>query len=555
MSRTLYLQLLLIISILTVSLSCKKNSGGMIPVTDTSLSFTVNDVYNGSLNYTGLGSKPVIKINLTEPVNSNSLSGAIKLTGPSATPIAFTATLQNGDKTILIVPQADLSTFTAYTLSVSAGLLSSSGGKLVNPVSINLTTGFSDTDKFPRITDDELLTLVQKQTFKYFYDFGHPVSGMARERNTSGNTVTSGGSGFGLMALVVGVERNFVNRADGLARVQKIVDFLKNKAVRFHGAYSHWIDGNTGAVIPFSSNDDGGDLVETSFLMEGLITARQYFNSNTTAESTLRNDITSIYNGVEWDWYRKNNSNTLYWHWSPNFNFDKNVQLRGWNEALVTYVLAASSPTHSIPKSVYDAGWANNGGMKNGSTFYGVQLPLGPANGGPLFFEHYSFLGINPIGLSDVYANYETQAKAHTLINYNYCVANPLKYYGYGENCWGLTASDIPSGYTASSPSNDVGVIAPTAALSSFPYMPTESMKALKFFYYKIGDKLWGEYGFYDAFSPNQNWFASSTLAIDQGPIIIMIENYRTQLLWKLFMSAPEVKTGMRNLGFNSPAL
>ncbi|TDO19717.1 glucoamylase family protein [Pedobacter duraquae] len=554
MIPTFFKRILIFLCLVTVFLSCKKGGDAKPAAVDTSLSFTVNELYNGSLSYTGLSGKPVVKVNLTEAVNSGSLS-SIKLTGPSAANIPLTTTLQNGDKTIIIIPQADLAPFTTYTLTVSAGLVTATGGKLVNPVNINLTTGYNDIDKFPRISDDELLTLVQKQTFKYFYDFGHPVSGLARERNTSGNTVTSGGSGFGVMALVVGVERNFISRADGIARMQKIVDFLKNKAVRFHGAYPHWIDGNTGAVIPFSSNDDGGDLVETAFLMEGLITARQYFNGTSAAENTLRNDITAIYNGVEWDWYRKNNSNTLYWHWSPNFNFDKNVALKGWNEGLVTYVLAAASNTHAIPKSVYDAGWASNGGMKSGSTFYGVQLPLGPANGGPLFFEHYSFLGINPNGLTDAYANYETQAKAHTQINYNYCVANPLKYYGYGENCWGLTASDIPNGYTASSPSNDVGVIAPTAALSSFPYTPTESMKALKFFYYKIGDKTWGDYGFYDAFSLSQNWFASSTLAIDQGPIIVMIENYRTQLLWKLFMSAPEVKTGMRSLGFSSPNL
>lgn len=409
-------------------------------------------------------------------------------------------------------------------------------------------------DKFPRISDEELLTLVQKQTFKYFYDFGHPVSGMARERNSSGNTVTSGGSGFGIMALITGVHRNFITRAEGLARMQKIVGFLKT-ADRFHGAYPHWIDGNTGKVIPFSAKDNGGDLVETSFLMQGLITARQYFSNADAAETSLRNDITALYNGVEWDWFRKDNGDVLYWHWSPDNNWEVNLPLRGWNEGLITYVLAAAAPTHSIPKSVYDEGWARNGTMKNGNTYYGVQLPLGPANGGPLFFSHYSFLGINPIGLTDAYANYETQNRAHTLINYNYCVANPKGYTGYGADCWGLTASDIPNGYTANSPTNDRGVITPTAALSSFPYTPDKSMQALHFFYYKLGDKLFKDYGFVDAFSLQEKWFASSTLAIDQGPIIVMIENHRSKLLWNLFMSAPEVKQGLLKLGFSSPNL
>ena len=231
------------------------------------------------------------------------------------------------------------------------------------------------------------------------------------------------------------------------------------------------------------------------------------------------------------------------------------MPVRGWNECLITYVLAASSQAYSIPRTVYDNGWAQNGAMQNNNTYYGLPLPLGPAYGGPLFFAHYSFLGINPNGLSDAYANYFTQNKNHTLINYNHCVTNPNANYGYSNLCWGLTASDIENDYTASSPTNDRGYIAPTAALSSFPYTPVESMNALKFFYYKLGDKIWGNDGFVDAFSLKNPWFASSTLAIDQGPIIVMIENYRSGLLWNLFTGAPEVKTGMRNLGFTAPYL
>ncbi|HRN55486.1 MAG TPA: glucoamylase family protein, partial [Agriterribacter sp.] len=184
---------------------------------------------------------------------------------------------------------------------------------------------------------------------------------------------------------------------------------------------------------------------------------------------------------------------------------------------------------------------------------YGYRLPLGPSLGGPLFFSQYSFLGINPNGLSDAYANYGTQTTNHSLINYAYCKANPRGRYGYSDSCWGLTASDIQDGYTASSPANDVGVIAPTAAISSLPYTPAESMKALKFFYYVLGDKLWKEYGFIDAFSLHDLWFANSFLAIDQGPQIVMIENYRSGLPWNLLMSCPEVKAGMTLLGFSGP--
>jgi hypothetical protein len=315
------------------------------------------------------------------------------------------------------------------------------------------------------------------------------------------------------------------------------------------------VNGSSGATIPFSSNDNGADLVETSYLMEGLITARQYFNTADPAETDLRNKINTLLNGVEWNWFRQNNQNVLYWHWSPDKAWIINAQVRGWNEALITYVMASSSLTDSIPKIVYDNGWASNGAIRNNNTYYTYLLPLGPSNGGPLFFEHYSFMGINPNALNDAYANYQTQTVNHTKINYEYCKANPRGWNGYSNLCWGLTASDIPTGYHANEPNNDPGVISPTAALSSMPYTPVESMNALKFFYYKLGDKIWGQYGFTDAFKLSDPWFANSFLAIDQGPIIVMIENYRSGLLWNLFTSAPEIRNGMRRLGFTAPYL
>lgn len=535
--------------------SCKKGKTDTPTHTDTSLSFTVNDLNNGTLKYTDLNLKPAIKFTFTEAINTTTVATGISLTDALGATIPVTTTFQDANKILLISPQNDFKSFSIYNLIINNTLKSAGGGRLINPVNITLISGIDNTDKFPRITDDELLTLVQKQTFKYFWDFAHPTSGLTRERNTSGDVVTTGGSGFGLMAIITGINRSFITRVEGLARMQKIVGFLKNNVTKYHGAYPHWLNGNTGATVPFSTKDNGADLVETSYLMQGLITARQYFTGADAAETTLRTDINSIYNGVEWAWFRKDGGNVLYWHWSPTYNWDLNLPIKGWNECLITYVMAAASPTSSISKVVYDQGWAQNGAMKNGNTHYGVPLPLGIANGGPLFFAHYSFLGINPTGLVDAYANYETQTKNHTLINRAYCIANPKGYPNYGADCWGLTASDIPNGYAASSPTNDLGVIAPTAAISSMPYTPTESMAALRFFYYKLGDKLWSDYGFVDAFKLSDPWFATSTLAIDQGPIIIMIENHRSKLLWNLFMSASEIKTGMKNLGFSSPNL
>jgi len=526
------------------------------PVTPSSFSFAslkVNGVSNNSSVYKNVNTQPVIRISFSAAISHTSTGSSVTFNSKSGTSVAFTTAYDNHDSTIVITPSV-LQAITQYTLAVSTSLKSSSDGGLQTPVSVDLITAVDTANKFPVISDDALLDLVQKQTFKYFWDFGHPTSGLARERNTSGDVVTTGGSGFGIMAIVAAINRQFITHADGLTRMQKIVSFLKT-AQTFHGAFPHWMNGVTGVVVPFSQQDNGADLVETSYLMQGLLTARQYFNDSGVPETTLRNDINTLWNAVEWDWFTQNGQNTLYWHWSPNYAWSTNMQVNGWDEALITYVMAAASTTHPITKAVYDNGWAINGAMKNGNTYFGVKLPLGPAEGGPLFFAHYSFLGINPNGLTDAYASYDVQNKAHAMINYNYCVANPQGNSGYSANCWGLTASDIENGYTASSPTNDVGVIAPTAAISSLPYTPTQSMAALRYFYYKLGDKMWGQYGFYDAFNLNDVWFANSTLAIDQGPIIDMIENYRSGLLWSLFMSCPEVKTGMKNLGFQSPNL
>jgi len=435
-----------------------------------------------------------------------------------------------------------LQDLTKYSFAISSGLKATNGYTFA---------GFSNvftTATIP-LSDEDLLTLVQRQTFKYFYDYAHPASGMARERSGSGNIVTTGGSGFGVMALIVGMERGFITRNQGITHLTKLISFLET-ADRFHGAWSHWIDGNTGRVIPFGTKDDGGDLVETAFMAQGLIAMRQYLNASVVTEKSLIDRITALYNGIEWDWYRRGGQNVLYWHWSPNYAWDMNFPLHGYNETLITYILAASSTTHTIPAVVYQQGYALNGGIKNGKSFYGYVLPVGYDYGGPLFFAHYSFLGLDPRNLSDAYANYWTQNVNHSLINWQYCVTNPKKYPNYTATCWGLTASDIPNGYTASSPTNDVGVIAPTAAVSSLPYTPEQSMDAIRYFYYNVGDRLWGEYGFHDAFDVHSNWWADSYLAIDQGPEIVMIENYRTGLIWNLFMSCPEVNNGLNKLGF-----
>jgi hypothetical protein len=418
-------------------------------------------------------------------------------------------------------------------------------------------TTFNPSERPKNLSDTALLNLVQKQTFRYFWDFAHPVSGMARERSNvaydyGAEVVTTGGTGFGVMSVIVATDRKWISRDTAARFLLKMVKFLA-KADSYHGVFPHWLHGATGKTIPFSRKDDGADLVETSFLFQGLLCVRQYFNENNRTENELRNRINWLWNDIEWNWFTKGGEEVLYWHWSPNNGWAMNFPVRGFNECLIMYVLAASGERYPVSSAVYHRGWAQSNFFKNGKEFFGIKLPLGFDYGGPLFFTHYSFLGLDPRALKDRYADYWEQNKNHTLINREYCISNPKKFKGYGANCWGLTASDTYNGYAAHSPTEDNGTITPTAALSAFPYTPEYSMQAMKHFYFQLGDKIWSEYGFVDAFNETQNWYARSHLAIDQGPIIVMIENYRSGLLWRLFMSCLEVQNGLKKLGFESP--
>lgn len=413
-------------------------------------------------------------------------------------------------------------------------------------------------------SDSDMLTYIQQTHFNYMWEGAEPTSGLARERihmdgeypQNDADVVTTGGSGFGIAGLLVAIDRGFITREAGVQRLHKIADYLA-RADRFHGVWPHWIDGPSGKVKPFGQKDNGGDLVESSFLMTGLLCARQYFRDGNETEKALAAKIDTLWREMEWSWYQ-NGQDVLYWHWSPEYNWEMNFPLEGYNECLITYILAASSPTYPIPASAYHNGWARKGAIKSDAAAYGLPLILkhngAEALGGPLFWAHYSYIGLNPKGLSDAYADYWELNRNHTLINYNHCVENPGKFKGYGADCWGLTASYSVQGYNAHMPSNDLGVITPTAALSSFPYTPDESLKALKHFYFNLGDSIWGKYGFYDAFNEQSNWYPKRYLAIDQCTIAPMIENYRTGLLWRLFMSCPEVQQGLKKLGFTVTA-
>lgn len=411
-----------------------------------------------------------------------------------------------------------------------------------------------------KLTDEQLLDSVQKQTFNYFWEGAEPTSGLARERihlddiypTHHKDIITIGGSGFGVMAILVGIEREFITREIGLERLEKAVDFLDN-ADRFHGAWPHWLTPD-GKMTPFSKKDNGGDLVETAFLIEGLLTVKEYFKDGNEREQALAQHIQQLWEEVEWDWYTKG-ENVLYWHWSPEYEWDMNFPVGGYNEALIMYILAAASPTHPIKKEVYDKGWARNGAITKDTTFYGLPTVLDHYESdaspvGPMFWAHYSFTGLNPKGLKDQYADYWELNHNHTMIQYKYAVDNPKNFKGYGEDLWGLTSSYSIKGYDGHRPDRDISVISPTAALSSMPYAPKESMAFLRNLYTNH-DTLVGKYGPYDAFSLEKNWVLPRYLAIDQGPIPVMIENHRSGLFWMLFMTNKDVINGLDKLGFS----
>ncbi|HEX4772016.1 MAG TPA: glucoamylase family protein [Bryobacteraceae bacterium] len=403
------------------------------------------------------------------------------------------------------------------------------------------------------LSDDELLTMVQEASFRYYWEAAHPASGMIQE-NTPGNDeiVATGASGFGIMAIVVGIERGFITRDEGIRRLLKITAFLK-QADHFHGVWPHFMNGATGRRMPvFDMYDNGADVVETSFLMEGLLTARQYFKGTSHQEQTLYKVITELWEAVDWNWFRRTaNGGALYWHWSPEFSWHINHPLYGWNEVMIAYLLAIASPAHSVPKSLYETGWAGDPPeFRNGGTYFGIRLALGIGTGGPLFFTHYSYMGFDPHGFRDKFTDYFEQNRNMALINNAYCLKNPNHHTGYSESHWGLTAVDGPNGYVPYEPTEgmDDGTIAPTGAISSFPYTPDLSMAALKSFYRELGDKLWDTYGFRDAFNLQRNWYSGITMGLNQAPMVVMIENYRSGLVWKSFLANPEIQETRRSL-------
>lgn len=435
-------------------------------------------------------------------------------------------------------------------------------------VCLSYTACHNPNKQVPKTADtlstETMLDSVQYRSFLYFWEGGKPYQGMTPERihldggypSHEAGIVTSGGTGFGIMALLTGMHRGWISAEEGYKRLEEITTFIE-QADKFHGAMPHWWQANNKQAIPFGTMDDGADLQETALLMQGILCAVQFYAGGTAQEQQLAERMEQLWKNVEWNFFRQGDKQVLYWHWSPKYKWQMNFPVRGYNECLIMYLLAASSPTHGIPASVYHEGWAENGGIIEPHMVEGIPLHLKYQGGdaGPLFWAHYSFLGLDPRGLKDQYcSDYYQEMRNLTLVNRAYCIRNPHKWKGIGADCWGLTASYSMDGYYAHAPNvnDDKGVISPTAALSSIIYTPKQSLQVMRHLL-NMGDKTWGKYGFYDAFSPSADWYPKRYLAIDQGPIVIMIENHRTAFLWRLFMSHPDIKQGLHKLGFTTP--
>ena len=427
-----------------------------------------------------------------------------------------------------------------------------------------------DRPEKPWRDDQGALEKLQRAAFLYMWEYCDPDSGMAAEANFDWGVrpAAVGGSGFGVAAVVVATERGWITREEALDRLLTITRFLRDKTPRheLHGAFPHWLNGKTGAVIKFGDKDVGADLVETSLLMQGLLIARAYFNGPG-SEAELRAIITGLWEDVDWNWFTAGQESGLFWHWSTEHGHS-GLKILGYNECLITYVLAMASPTHPISRQAYDY-WTSGDGYKP-KNVYGYTVEAALPGAGPLFLTHYSFIGLDPRRMADEFVpgGYFARNMKQVLGNRGYCLQNAPARNRYGEGYWGLTASQVKTGYAAGEPLKDSGTVAPTAALSSMPYTPHYAMQVLEFILEgaaipaeeaKDGSEaalrrqLWGPYGPHDAYSLRDKWVSSGYLAIDQLPMVCMVENYRSGLLWNLLMADPDIRNGLARAGIHEP--
>ena len=413
----------------------------------------------------------------------------------------------------------------------------------------------SNDNSYSPVTVKAMMDEQQKKIISLFYEGADPTTGMAYNNPKYKETLTTGASGMGVMCIVAGVERGWIDRAAGAEHIAKMTRFLK-KATRFEGAWSHWYYTN-GAPYPFGNQVAAGEIVETAFMMGGLLTACEYFTGNSDAEKEIRENTQYFWETINWKKFIKGDK--LYWIWHSDKvgqNNELELQMIGWNECLLIYILGMAAPDHlKIPQSIYSTSWKGWNFATPSRKTYGYLMPLGTEYGGSLFLSQYSFLGLDPRLMEDNDVYYWTQNVSHTMINRHYCIFEAPAEYNYSELNWGLTACGgcgSNSDYKGRRPfQDDDGVIAPTASISAYPFTPFYSTQVM-FNMSKNFPNLNGEYGFSISYSPSEKSVGTDYLAMEHAPMAIMIENYRTGLIWNLLMKNEYVQKGLQLAGMKS---
>lgn len=394
--------------------------------------------------------------------------------------------------------------------------------------------------KSSEMTTDQFLDLVEYKAFLYFWNEANPQNGLVKDRaknfqqdlNKSGASVAA--VGFGLSAVCVAQKRGWITYKEARDRVLNTLLYFRDKIYNNHGFFYHFVDMNTGERAGINELSS----IDTTLFLAGALFAGEYFGGD------IKKIANEIYERVDWQWMMAGGS-TLNMGWYPESGF-LDAWWNNYCEDLILYLLAIGSPTHPIPASIWD-------NVSRKAERYAGYTSI---ECGPLFTHQYSHVWVDFRGIHDAYADYFENSVYATLANRAYCVDEfSKKFRTYSENVWGLTAGDGPDGYKAYGGSprwfeKPDGTVLPTAPAGSIVFTPELSIAALKYMYDNYKDRIWGKYGFSDSFNLDRNWVASDALGIDEGPIVLMIENYRSGMVWKYFMRNKCIKDAMKAVGF-----
>lgn len=407
--------------------------------------------------------------------------------------------------------------------------------------------------------DDQFLEYVQETAFDYFWYLANPNNGLVPDRTAVGSACSIAAVGFGLTAIGIGVDHGWISRTQAVARVSATLNTFLNGpqgpavsgTIGYNGWFYHFLDMNT--ALRYTSFDTELSSIDTALLLGGILYSKQYFDGTNSDETSIRTMADAIFNRIDWNWMARG-TDAVAMGWKPTTGFTNFSDWIGYNEGMIIYVLGLGTATSPLPASAWSK-WTSG---YNWSTLNGYSFVPFP----PLFTHQYSHCWIDFRHITDAYMNahdstYFENSRRATLAQRNYCIANPLGRTGYSSTNWGLTACDTPPpvnyGVHGAPPAlNDDGTLAPTAPGGSMAFAPEVCLPTLRAMYKQFRTHIWSAYGFKDAFNLNPTWYGPDELGIDEGPIVVMIENYRTQQPWRLFMRNAEVQRGLQRAGFFS---